>query len=116
MKVPSNCHDAVALQNGEMDFMVNSYNPESSNNFRIAIARKVKEGRAREVGEYFLSANGYIDQYNISENGSFDISFDLCEDFSAEAELYVNKSQYGLHRFIKSIKNPKPIGDSENTK
>ena len=55
-----------------------------------------------------LNSNNYIDQFNISENGAFDIAFDLSEDFSAEAELYVDSSQHGLNRLIRDIKNPKP--------
>ena len=55
-----------------------------------------------------LNANNYIDQYNISENGAFDIALDLGEEFSAEAELYVDRNQYGLYRLIRDIKNPKP--------
>ena len=75
--VPADCNDTIALVDVKMDFMVNSYNPERPNDFRIRISKNIDKRKAKEVGEYMLDSNNYIDQYNISENGAFDLSFEL---------------------------------------
>ena len=51
--------------------MVDSYNPERHHNFRMVMRQVVEKMHIKEVGEYILLVNDYIDQFNISENGVF---------------------------------------------
>ena len=46
--------------------MVHSYNPERPNDFRVVMNRLIDEKHVKEVGEFILHSNNYIDQYNIS--------------------------------------------------
>lgn len=55
-----------------------------------------------------LDANNYIDHFMQTENGAFTIKMDFNDDWAAEAELYVERSRYGVERLIKDVKNPKP--------
>lgn len=43
----------------------------------------------KEIGEYLLDANNYIDHFMQTENGAFVIKVDFNDDWAAEAELYV---------------------------
>ena len=64
--------------------MVNNYNPTRPNDFRLRMLQSVDSSRVKEVGEHYLDTNKYIDEYNISENGAFDLTVDLNEDFAAD--------------------------------
>ena len=54
----------------------------------------------------------------MTEHGVFQETIDLCDEFGAEIEFYVDNSQYGLQRLIRDIKNPKKKkeGDFEDPK
>ena len=90
--------------------MVNNYNPTRPNDFRLRMLQSVDSSRVKEVGEHYLDTNKYIDEYNISENGAFDLTVDLNEDFAADIQLYVSRTQHGLLRLVRNIKNPQKEG------
>ncbi len=43
----------------------------------------------KEIGEYIIDANHFIDQFVISQNGAFTLRIDFNEDCAADIELYV---------------------------
>ena len=69
--IPSNCHGEIETEKCRLNFMVDSYNPERHHNFRMVMRQVVEKMHIKEVGEYILLVNDYIDQFNISENGVF---------------------------------------------
>lgn len=73
----------------------------------------VDSTHAKEIGEYILDSNQYIDQYNLSDNGAFEMTMDLNDDFAVHLELYVDRNQHGLFRMIRDIKNPKPKKEND---
>ncbi len=68
--------------------MAISYNPNKNLSFAI---RMIENGSTidKEIGEYLLDANNYIDHFMQTENGAFVIKVDFNDDWAAEAELYV---------------------------
>ena len=75
----------------------------------------IENGKAsdKEVGEYLLDANNFIDHFTLTDNGAFTIKMDFNDDWAAEAELYVERSRYGVERLVKDVKNPKPKENGE---
>jgi hypothetical protein len=111
--VPLGHQGPLPLDKFKLNFVVTSYNPGSHNDFILKMILEVDSIRAKEIGEYMIDANQYIDQYNISDNGAFTMTIDINDDFAAELELYVDRNQHGLFRLIRDIKNPKPKKENE---
>jgi hypothetical protein len=99
--------EAYALERAVLNFVAISYNPSKSLSFAI---RMIENGSKvdKEIGEYLLDANNYIDHFTQTENGAFTLRLHFNDDWAAEAELYVERSRYGVERLVRDVKNPKP--------
>lgn len=63
-----------------VDFVLINYNPHSKFKFSMRMAN-VKERVIKEIGEYVLETNRYIDEYLMSEHGVFQETINLCDEF-----------------------------------
>lgn len=54
-----------------------SYNPAKPNDFALRMILSIDKTHAKEVGEYIVEANQYINEYNITDNGAFAMTVDI---------------------------------------
>lgn len=100
------------LPNIKLNFVVLNYNPAKSEVFALRISEELGQVE-KEVGEYLIDANNFIDTFTQTENGAFTLQVKLNEEYSADIEIYVEKSRYGVERLIRDVKNPKPKQKNE---
>jgi hypothetical protein len=74
--------ESYPLENAKLNFVAISYNPGKSLSFAIRMVENAEE-RDKEVGEYLLDANNFIDHFVLSENGAFTLKIDFNDDWAA---------------------------------